>query len=115
MSVVLYGDQNVDGELWYKRVDLSSDLNATRTFINNIGVNGGGDTPESAYDALYKTVDELNWQSDSKRMVLLIGDAPGLEPPLTKHNREDVIQKCIKDKVKANVYPVLISIGSAEM
>lgn len=111
VAVALYGDKNSDGIAWYKRTELTPDLETTRKFIHSIYVNGGGDTPESAYDALYKTTNELKWKSSSKRMILLIGDAPGLEPPLTEHNREEVINNCLKNDIKANVFPVLINTG----
>ena len=115
VAVATYGDKNVDGERWYRRTNLSSDLEQMRNFINSMIVNGGGDYPESTYDGLYKTVDELNWKSESKRMILLIGDAPGLEPPLTDHNREQTITKCLESNVKANIYPVLIDNGSGSI
>jgi hypothetical protein len=112
VGVALYGDKNTDGTNWYRRTDLSTDLEKMRTFINAMYVNGGGDFPESTYDGLYRTVEEMNWESKSKRMILLIGDAPGLEPPLTVHNRKEVIDKCLEKKVKANVYPILIDTGA---
>lgn len=115
VGVALYGDINVDGKNWYKRTNLSKNLETSRSFINKIHVNGGGDIPESTYDAIYKTVDEMNWSSKSKRMILLIGDAPGLEPPLTRHNREETIDKCIQSNVKANIYPILININDTPL
>jgi hypothetical protein len=42
-------------------------------------------------------------------MIILIGDAPSLLPPLSKYTLEDVIHKAKEDKINMNFYPILIS------
>jgi hypothetical protein len=110
VGVATYGDKNVDGNKWFEYIGLSQDLEKTKQFINGISVTGGGDFPESAYDALVKTVNKTKWDASGKRMILLLGDAPSLEPPLSDHDKNDVVKACRKNNVKANIYPVLINI-----
>src|SRR5262249_1826747 len=38
--------------------------------------NGGGDAPEAVYDGLEAACGELDWRPHSRRLAVLIGDAP---------------------------------------
>ncbi len=76
--------------------------------FNNAGHGSGGDFPESVYDGLYNTVDFLSWGSDTKRMILVIGDAPPLEGSLTTRTLSEVVDICNDMDVVANLYPILI-------
>lgn len=104
-----YGDKNVDGAAWYERTPLSADLDNSLTAISSLKVTGGGDLPESVNDALWKTIDETNWRPDARKMMLVIGDAPSLEPPNAEHSLNDVVKKCIASAIHVNLYPVVIS------
>ncbi|UPT68271.1 MAG: T9SS type A sorting domain-containing protein [Sphingobacteriales bacterium JAD_PAG50586_3] len=65
--------------------------------------------PESVNDAIYKTIEDINWRPDARKMILVIGDAHSLEPPYGDHSLNDVVKKCISSAVHVNLYPVVIS------
>ncbi len=109
-AVVLYGDLNSDGDNWLTFDSLNSNHRKSLERLKNITVTGGGDWPESANDAVAQVIKKMNWTSGSSRMVLLIGDAPSLEPPLSKYATKDIIAMCKSDGVVANIYPILFSL-----
>lgn len=110
IGCALYGDNNFDGSNWYTHMPFTTDFNIVKNYIDNIYLTGGGDAPESVYDALYQTLDVFEWSSDGgEKMLILLGDAPPQEPPLTNYTREDILEKANKLKIKINIYPVLIS------
>jgi len=108
LAAAVYNDANEDPTGWYNYTPFTTSYSTVRTFINDIYVYGGGDTPESVYDGIYQTVDYLNWSSSSKRMMLVIGDAPPLEGPLSTHTLNEVINKCKSMGLIVNLYPILI-------
>lgn len=109
LGIALYGDKNVDGEDWFSFKDFGTDHHGIRDYIDNIEVTGGGDWPESVYDAFFK-VDEQNfWRSATKKMVLLVGDAGSLDKPLADHTLQDVIAKAESDRIKTNFYPIIVT------
>jgi hypothetical protein len=109
LAVAVYNDKNEDPTGWYSYVDFSKDYTAATSFINNIDVYGGGDTPESVYDGIVNVINDLNWSSTSKRMMIVIGDAPPLEGDLTDYTLEEVIAKCTAASLTTNLYPILIA------
>lgn len=115
LGVAAYGDRIVDGESWFSSSSLSQNYDETRNFINALTVSNGGDYPESVYDGLAKVILETDWRPDTKRMVLVIGDAPSLEDTLSNYSRKDILELCQKENVDANIFPVLVSPFSFEM
>ncbi len=109
LSVATYGDKNTDGALWYDFRNFENDFKETGEFINNIQLTNGGDFPESVYDGIYEAFQENFWKSNSKRMVILIGDAPSLDSSLTTHRIEDVVGIATRDKISMNFYPIVLS------
>ena len=65
---------------------------------------------ESVNDAIVKTIDEMNWTTGRRRMILLIGDAPSLEPPLSTYTLSQVIGRAVNAEVTMNFYPVIIGL-----
>ncbi len=109
LAMAVYNDANEDPSGWYEWFDLTSDFSQALIFLNSISVYGGGDIPESVYDGIYLTVDNLSWESSSKRMIIVIGDAPPLEGSLTTFDLVDCINICNDNSVVTNLYPILIS------
>jgi hypothetical protein len=107
--MAVYNDANEDPTGWYSWFDLTTDYTLAISYLNDINVYGGGDFPESVYDGIYLTVDNLSWSSSSKRMILVIGDAPPLDGDLTTYSLKQVIDKCESMSIDVNLYPVLIS------
>lgn len=109
LSIGTYGDKNVDGKLWYNFKNFENNFQETSNFINSIKTTGGGDFPESVYDGIYQAFEEGFWHSESKRIVILLGDAPSLDSTLTDHTIEDIIRIAKKDKINMNFYPIVLS------
>jgi len=115
LGVAAYGDKNVDGASWYGSSEISGNYQSTRSFINKLEVSDGGDYPESVYDGLAKLISETNWRKDSKKMILVIGDAPSLEGELSDNSRKDIINLCTRNGIKANLFPVLVTPYKAQL
>ncbi|WKN45264.1 vWA domain-containing protein [Tunicatimonas pelagia] len=108
VGVAEYGDNNVDPTNWYESTPLTSDLASIKDYINAIQVSSGGDTPESVYDGLYRTIDEMNWSSSVKKMIIVIGDAPPLEGFYSNYTLKEVVEKANEVDIVANLYPILV-------
>lgn len=109
LAIACYGDRNADGADWFSYRDFGTNYSGARTFINAIEVTGGDDFPESVNDAFFEVLKRGFWRSGTKRLIVLVGDAPSLLPPLSKYTIDDVIQKAKEDKISMNFYPILIS------
>ena len=81
------------GERPSTRSELTSDIAAVEKAFQGIRGTGGGDTPEAAYSAYMKAF-ELNWRPGAQKQVILISDAPPIDPePITGYTKADVEQK----------------------
>ena len=109
LSVSTYGDKNIDGNLWYDFQNFETDFDGTMSFIENIQMTHGGDFPESVYDGIYEAFQEGFWQSESKRLVVLLGDAPSLDSTLTTYTEKDVIKIAKSENINMNFYPIVLS------
>lgn len=109
LAVAFYGDKNSDGMNWFCFRDFETDYSAAQDYINSITVGGGGDWPESVYDAVMKCMDQGFWQSTKKRNVIIIGDAPPLEKPLSDYSIEDIIARAKSSGTVMNFYPIIIT------
>lgn len=74
-SSVFYRDE---GDNYVTRVSPFTSNDATTvSFIQNQSADGGGDFPEAVHTALYESVNELQWSTQSKtRILFLVLDAP---------------------------------------
>ena len=109
VAIALYGDKNIDGSDWFSFRNFEKDYSSIKQFISNIQVTGGGDYPESVYDGFFKSCEQGFWKSDSKRMIILIGDAPPLEKPLSDFAINDVIKRSNDYKIRMNFYPIVVT------
>lgn len=110
VGFAFYGDKYADTSAWYSIIPLNNDFTACKEIIRSIGTTGGGDAPESVNDGIAKTIDSMNWGDGRRRMILLIGDAPSLEPPYADYSLEDIIALAKSQKVQMNFYPVVIGL-----
>lgn len=109
VGAAFYNDLNEDPTGWYDYTPLdSSPYTATTGFINSLYAYGGGDYPESVYDGIVNAVSDMSWSSSSKRIMIVIGDAPPLEGDLTNYTLGEVIDECTSMGVTVNLYPILI-------
>lgn len=100
----------------FTMLDLTTDFDALRTELDSLSASGGGDTPESVYEAVERTMTEANWQNDN-RFAILIGDA-GPHPPekremtmgCTFTTYEEAVNAARSSGVSVNLYPILVSL-----
>jgi hypothetical protein len=97
LGIGLYGDKNEDGEEWFSFKDFGGNYYEAIDYLNGIQVTGGGDWPESVYDAFFEVDKHDFWRSGTKRMVLLIGDAGPLEKPQSDYS------------IVTNFYPIVVT------
>ena len=108
VAFATYGDKNEDGDTWFSTTELTTDHDLIQAEIDKVVAEGGGDIPESVYDALYEVMDRLEWGSNSLRMILLIGDAPPLTGDLTTYSLDDVVEKSKATTPPINVFTIAI-------
>jgi hypothetical protein len=109
LAVATYGDRFSDGDRWYACIPFTTDYDSVKRYVNRIGLTNGGDYPESMYDAACMTMDTLTWRKASKKMILVLGDAPSLLPPQSDNGLKNVVAKAKEHGVLMNYYPVIIS------
>jgi Mg-chelatase subunit ChlD len=77
VGVVEYRDHPPQEQSFVYRVHgLTGNLARAQKAINKLKADGGGDTPEAVYDGLCAACDELSWRTHSRRIAVLVGDAP---------------------------------------
>lgn len=109
LAIGLYGDINYMGQDWFDFKVFENNYDEAIDFLNNIKLIGNYDDPESVYEAFFEVANSSFWRSNKKRMIVLIGDAPPQEAPLSQYTVYDVINKAKADKVFMNFYPVLVN------
>lgn len=110
LGIASYGDKNYQYDFWYNRIDLSSDPQQLKSYMESYTTIGNPDVAESVNDAIVRTVREMNWTEGSKRLMLVIGDAPSQQPPLSSFTEKEVIAVCDSMHVKFNLYPIILSV-----
>lgn len=113
VGFAFYGDINIDKATWYSKVNLSDDFTAAKKIIASTYTTGGGNLEESVYDGVAKTIKEMNWEEGRRRVILLIGDAPSLEPPYSEFTMDDVIKMAKDESVSMNFYPIVIGLSGS--
>ena len=108
-AISSFGDKNVDGNFWYDFFNFENDFNQARSFLNSIRQTHGGDYPESVYDGVYETFKEDFWRSNSKRVAILLGDAPSLIGTGTTYTEKDIVEAATAEEIHMNFYPILLS------
>ena len=93
------------GERPSTRSELTSDIAAVEKAFQGIRGTGGGDTPEAVYSAYMKAF-ELNWRPGAQKRVILISDAPPVDPEQrTGYTKADVEKKAYElDPVEIYVF-----------
>jgi len=65
-----------DTSFVYRVHKFGSRLKRLQKTINKLKPDGGGDAPEAVYDGLRAACNELAWRPHSRRIGVLVGDAP---------------------------------------
>jgi len=113
VALAFYGDRNVDRGDWLEYYDFTDNYQRLQNKFNKVKYSGGGDYPESVSDAAAKVIEKLNWSSDSKRALLILGDAPSLLPPKAQNTIEDLVNQANEKEIVFNYYPVVVGIQGA--
>lgn len=109
LGAAAYGDRLVDGSGWFERTELTSDFATIRQFIDEINPRGGGDTPESVYDAIWLTLDQMPWQNcEAPDKIIVMGDAVPHTGSKTNYSLEDVLDKARSICTDTEFYPVIV-------
>ncbi len=75
IGLIAHGDYCDENKTYLmKSVDLTTDQEKLSTFVKNVGNTYGGDYPE-AYEYVLHKSQNLSWDSDSMRALIMIGDA----------------------------------------
>ncbi len=92
LGLVLYRDYMED--YLTRDIPFTTDLDHIQTELNKAVAEGGGDIPEAVVEALWAGLNEFDWQSPN-RVLLLMGDAPQHPTP-----RGDVTEAMVLKKAK---------------
>jgi len=77
LAIVEYRDHPPQDRTFVARGHpFQTDLARVRKIIAGLKPDGGGDGPEAVYDGLRLACEELEWRAHSRRIAILIGDAP---------------------------------------
>jgi Mg-chelatase subunit ChlD len=104
-SFAWFRDRRVDSP-WYDRNNsglMKPNAGELESFLSGVSASGGGDLPESLYDATYKAVNETDWTAE-KRLVIAVTDAGPHEDDI--HSVEEVLELCEEQGVV--VVPILV-------
>ena len=109
VGLALYSDRCVTGR-WFRFQDLTGDLDLIRRQVQGIGVSGGGDIPESVYDAILETIRNASWGREA-RYGILIGDAPPHERGDSCYmtTLEEAVSEARSTGIEVNLFPILVA------
>lgn len=105
VGFVTFSDVKSGSKFGYRAHGLSADWEGVDAFLDATELLG---SIEDIYGAIYKTVEEFQWQSNSKRLIVIISDEQPAVGKDTQFDEEMVAAKCAQNAVKTNLYPVLV-------
>ena len=76
LGVVEYRDHPPQDTMVYKVHAFTDNLQKAQKTIMSLKANGGGDAPEAVLDGIVAACNELAWWQHSRRLMVLVGDAP---------------------------------------
>jgi len=106
LAVVAYRDRGDEYET--RGWDLTEDLAEVRSHLWSLSADGGGDGPESLYKALKLAYTTITWRKDSRKVLIVAGDAPPhvgegtlcVELAQLAHDRANLVTHVIQVKGK---------------
>lgn len=76
LGVVEYRDHPPQDTMVYRVHPFTGNMQEAQKTINGLTVEGGGDAPEAVYDGIVAACRKLDWRKHSRRLLILVGDAP---------------------------------------
>jgi hypothetical protein len=92
-------------EFIYRATQFTTDFGMLQRSLDRYRPTAGGDIPEAVDEALYGTMSDLKWQA-SKRLIILVGDAPPHPIP-----RGKITRQMVEDKAQAmhvQIVPIIL-------
>jgi hypothetical protein len=105
VGIVTFSDVKSGSKYGYRAQNLTADFASLIQFLDEVELMG---SIEDMYGAIWKTVDEFDWKSTTKRMIVLIGDEKPATGKDTNFTEEEVLAKCARAGVDTNLYPILV-------
>jgi len=76
VGIVTYRDhEREERQYLLQKTDLTYNIDKALNFLKGIEARGGGDHPEAVADGLHEAINNMNWNSQARKVVFLIGDA----------------------------------------
>jgi von Willebrand factor type A domain len=76
LGMIEYRDHPPQDTMLYKTYPFTADMQEAQKNIRRLKVDGGGDEPEAVLDGITAACRELTWWKHSRRLIILVGDAP---------------------------------------
>ncbi len=109
LALVLYRDEH-DSYITKIGHSFTSNLDSLNRAVQEIEVDGGGDTSEAVVDALDTALKKLEWRTSASKSVILIGDAPGhMNAKTSRQTTESILQEYREFNTGIIVFPILVS------
>ncbi len=77
VGVVEYRDHPPEESTYVTKIYPFTDIDNAQKNIDQISLGGGGDWPEAVLDGIIAACDQLDWRPNARRIMILVGDAPG--------------------------------------
>ncbi len=101
IGLMLFKDYWPD-EYITRKVPFTSDLGRFDEYLKGITAYGGMDIPEAVHEGLYAAATEFDWKA-SKRLVILVGDAPPHPIPRGDITFKDVVMAAMQRDIEMDV------------
>lgn len=108
ISSAAYSDNICEVNWYHSMQKFTNDFDDVRSFINALSAKGGCSIGESVYDAIYRTVEELDWDTSTENSLIIIGDEPPLKGKLSTYSYKDIITLCQQEDNIIKLYPIII-------
>jgi hypothetical protein len=110
LAIATYRDKQYDSTNWFSFREFETDYKAAKAFTDSMKLVPNDDLPESIYEAFIEASKHKFWQSRTKRIVLIIGDARGKEKADGgMYDLEDMIKKAGESRIKVNFFPLIVT------
>jgi hypothetical protein len=110
LAIATYRDKQFDSTNWFSFREFETDYKAAKAFTDSMSLASNEDLPESVYEAFIEAANHKFWRSQTKRIVLIIGDARGKEKADGgMYNLEDMIAKAGESRIKVNFFPLIVT------
>ncbi len=76
IGLVAYRDVDEESEFVTRVHPLTYGITSFFDFLSDIAPKGGADRAEAVFEGLTAAVEEIDWNEESKKFILIIGDAP---------------------------------------